>query len=441
MKKQKILLVVLVFSLIFTGVTLQPTQTVSARSYYDSFSSVSDSQKNDIHNMISSQSFSLISNQAALDYADHFMFQSNWKVGRNFPYRNNGSYARTISDGTYRYNVGSTKGCYAYCRFLQYVFFNGKSDTGTRKYSDSSSVTANGIQNLLKTNGQAGEHLRIDNYHSLTFLGANDDGFYALSYEGGPIRLVYFTWSNFAAKYRGYRVWLYNVDTAVNSETTSSASGSTTTDTSAPVISGVTTPTTLKKGSSWTCTGTITSVSPLYSVCGSIVDTSTNKTIYSYTDYVSTNSYKMSNSKIDRQLLFNKLDEGSYYYVITAVNNASSSTVYISDAIQVVASGKPVISNASAPSSLGKGKSWTCTGVVTSKIALQSVTGQILDASGNVVYTYTKNTTAKTYRMAGSIIDRRLYFNRLSQGTYYYRISATNASGTTVWTSNPITIQ
>jgi hypothetical protein len=236
-KKQKRFFIISMLALMLAVVSLQSAQNVSASTYYDSYSTVTNDMKNTIHNLISKQSFSLISNQTAIGYADHFMFQSNWKVGNNFPYSNDGSDAGTISDGTYTYNVGSTKGCYAYCRFLQYVFFNGKSDTNTRMYSDSSTVTADGIKNLLKTNGQAGEHLRIDNYHSLTFLGANNNGFYALSYEGGPIRLVYFTWSNFAAKYKGYRVWLYNVDTTVNSENTSSGSGSTTADTTAPTIS------------------------------------------------------------------------------------------------------------------------------------------------------------------------------------------------------------
>jgi uncharacterized protein YjdB len=228
MKKQKHYFIVGMLSLLLAVGLLQPAQKVSAASYYTSYSSVTDDMKNSIHSLILKQNCSLISNQTAIDRADYFMFQSGWKVGNNFPYSNNGSDAGTISDGTYKYDVGSTKGCYAYCRFAQYVFFNGKSETNTRKYSDSSTVTASGIKTLLKTNGQAGEHLRIDNCHSLTFLGADDNGFYALSYEGGPIRLVYFTWSNFAAKYKGYRVWLYNVDTAVNVE-----------DTTAPTVSSV----------------------------------------------------------------------------------------------------------------------------------------------------------------------------------------------------------
>jgi hypothetical protein len=393
--------------------------------------------KNNIHSLIANQSFSLISNQAACDYADYFIYQSAWKVGNNFPYSNTGKYAGTISDGGYTYNVGSTKGCYSYAKFAQKVFYNGKEETNTRLYSDSATVTADGIHNLLKTNGQAGEHLRIDNKHSLVFLGATDSGFYALSYENGPIRLVYFTWSNFAAKYSGYRVWLYNVETAVNQE---SVSNSDNIDSSHPVISDVTTPKTLKKGKSWTCTGTVTSAIDLERVFGQIVNANNNKIVYSYTDYVSTKSYKMAGSKIDKNLLFNKLSEGTYYYMITAIN-AHGSTVWISDPIEVVASAKPVISGASAPSTLKKGKSWTCTGVVTSDEALKSVTGQILNASGKVVYTYTKNTSAKSYNIAGSIIDRRLYFNKLSKGTYYYRITAKNKSGTTVWTSNAIVVQ
>lgn len=431
-KMKNFIAVALVAMFLFSEIMLPVTEAYAS-------TGVSDQTKEYIFDLISRQSFSQIVTQTAYDYTDYFFYRSAWKVGNRFPYGNDGRYVSRISDGCYTYNVSNSKGCFAYARFVQMAYYQG-ANTTRRKYSDNAGVTADGIKNLLKTQGQAGEHLRVDNTHSLVYLASDDTGFYALSYESGIIKLRNYTWSSFAGKYRGKRVWLYNIDTAVNDTSASQTPQTTVTQPDMPVtLTGMNTPKTLQTGKSWTCGGTITSGKPLEEVTGYIRDVEWN-VVYSYTEHPYTTSYKMANSKIDRNLYFNKLSPGIYYYVVYATNGNSSVTG-ISDPINVGSVSKPVITGAWAPDSLRVGRPWTCTGKIQSSARLRRVTGEILDSNGKAVYSYTKSTTAYSYSMAGSTIDYNLYFNRLGAGTYYYRITATSNAGTTTWTSNPITVR
>lgn len=208
---------------------------------------------------------------------------------------------------------------------------------------------------------------------------------------------------------------------------------------SKPTISGATTPSTLKVGGRWTCTGTVSSSTALKNVSGYILDSS-KKNVDSYSFNTTAKTYKLAGSKIDSNLEFNNLKAGTYYYRITATNGAGTTT-WTSNAFKVeAAASKPNILNATTPPILASGKSWTCTGNISSQVPLQSVSGYILNSSKNNVYSYTESTTAKSYNMAGSIIDRNLYFNKLGAGTYYYKISATSSAGTTTWTSNAFKI-
>lgn len=241
----------------------------------DAATGVSSQTRDYIFELIGKQNFSQIQTQTAYDYTDYFFYTSSWKVGNRFPYGNDGRNVGSISDGSYTYTVNG-KGCWAYTKFAQQAYYQGAA-TSRRKYSNSAGVTAKGIKNLLKKEGQAGEHLRVDNTHSLLYLACDDNGFYALSYESGIIKLRNYTWSDFARKYRGKRVWLYNVDTAVNGESESSAQD---TPSSVPAVSDQTgieisrldVPSTLKTGKSWTCSGIITSDTPLTKVTGYIKD-------------------------------------------------------------------------------------------------------------------------------------------------------------------------
>lgn len=83
-------------------------------------------------------------------------------------------------------------------------------------------ITADGLKAFLEEYAQAGEHIRVDSKHSVTFVSGNGNGFYYLDYAGDQnprIWLRYTTYGNFAARCNelGKKVWIYEADTALNS--------------------------------------------------------------------------------------------------------------------------------------------------------------------------------------------------------------------------------
>lgn len=98
------------------------------------------------------------------------------------------------------------------------------------------------------------------------------------------------------------------------------------------------------------------------------------------------------------------------------------------------------ITGMNAPSTLKTGKSWTCNGVITSDSPLEAVVGSIKDVEMNTVYTYTVHPYTTSYKMANSVIDRHLYFNKLRPGIYYYDVFAVNKNNCLWETSSPINV-
>ena len=165
------------------------------------------------------------------NYINHFTYNSKYAAlyGKQFEHPNNGKMVGTVSDGTYTISEINAKGCYAYSKFVASVIY-GKN--GSRKYhtEKAKKLTGNGLKNFLLSEAQAGEHLRIDNTHSVIFVSGDNNGFYYFSYNGDnygkKILLVYKTYADFAKKYNNISssekssVWLYNANTNTNTGTT-----------------------------------------------------------------------------------------------------------------------------------------------------------------------------------------------------------------------------
>ena len=146
-----------------------------------------------------------------------------------FPYLNANGYADFVSDGVYSFKVYAA-GCYAYAKWASQVVY-GEGMTGSQLYvkaADGSNITstwalsAEGLKNFIRTNCQAGEHIRIDYVHSVCFLACSDEGVYFADYAGDGracIRLCYASYEAFFNAVRtGSSFWLSDVVRAENGD-------------------------------------------------------------------------------------------------------------------------------------------------------------------------------------------------------------------------------
>lgn len=119
------------------------------------------------------------------------------------------------------------------------------------------------------------------------------------------------------------------------------------------------------------------------------------------------------------------------YYKVTA-----------SDATTANGSDKISATNIAKPSTITYGKTFSCKGTITSESSkLTDVTATIFKSDGKTkVYSCSVNPNAKTCNLQstynGKNIDASMLFNKLPIDTYYYRVTATNAEGTTTIVDN-----
>lgn len=199
-------------------------------------------------------------------------------------------------------------------------------------------------------------------------------------------------------------------------------------------ISGSSNPPTLTQGGSWTATGTITSNYNITWVGGYILGSDAKSIVDSSSAKPNTKSYNLKNSVVDRNLDFNKLKPGTYYYKITA-HDASGKALTLKNVKFVVkaktqAASTLKISGSGNPPTLTEGGSWTATGTITSNYNITWVGGYILASNTkSIVDSSSAKPNTKSYNLKNSVVDRNLDFNKLKPGTYYYKITAHDVSG------------
>lgn len=98
-------------------------------------------------------------------------------------------------------------------------------------------------------------------------------------------------------------------------------------------ISGASTIKKIKKGSAWTCKGTVSSNYILKEVRGTIYESDGLTVKYRKSAYPNSNTYVLQNGEIDKALLFNKLQAGVYYYTIVATDASGTTKTLVNNKI------------------------------------------------------------------------------------------------------------
>ena len=98
--------------------------------------------------------------------------------------------------------------------------------------------------------------------------------------------------------------------------------------------------------------------------------------------------------------------------------------------------------NTTAPTSLNQGDYFSLRGTVTSNYKITSIKGEIVSTSGLVACSYTQYPNTTSFTILNSQLDYNMTFNKLSQGTYYLRYTATDSSGKIqTWQSGTFTVK
>ena len=201
------------------------------------------------------------------------------------------------------------------------------------------------------------------------------------------------------------------------------------------IANGTAVPDTLEQGKGVAVQGVVSSeTSNLTSVTVGIYD-SNRKLVTGKSALPKATSYDIS--KLDAYVAFSSLAPGNYTYMVFATNATNSNYVLNSKSFTVVASGTQTpaatadsmsISNGtSLPAVLKKGKYAVVKGTVTSASSnITSLTVGIYDESNNLVTGKTVAPNAKTYNV--NKLDNDIAFNKLDNGTYTYKVIASNAA-------------
>ena len=191
---------------------------------------------------------------------------------------------------------------------------------------------------------------------------------------------------------------------------------------------GVSVPTTMKKGAFFNVKGTIKTNEAIAKISCTIYNSTGKKCLQRYDARPYAKKFNLKAA--DPYLEFNKLAAGKYYYRICVYNASGTKRRVVNKKFTVTAAtttkGSIRISNA-VPSQnviLNNGTAYSIGGTITSTYNLKSVTARILNNSNEVQYKKTVKTSKKKYKVNNSTLDSAMAFDKLTDGTYTFYLNA-----------------
>jgi len=200
---------------------------------------------------------------------------------------------------------------------------------------------------------------------------------------------------------------------------------------------------TLNQGSYYSLKGTVTSNYTITAVTGEIINDA-DSAVFSYTQYPNENSFSFLSSQLDYNMKFNALSPGIYYLKYTAADASGNVISWTSPAFTIKGKESTLSINPTAypTGTLKRGSYYSLKGTVASNYKITSVTGEIVDSTGAIIYSYTQNPNSTSFSLLNSQIDYHMKFNNLSSGIYYLKYTASDSSGKHVtWASHTFTVR
>ena len=238
--------------------------------------------------------------------------------------------------------------------------------------------------------------------------------------------------------------------TLVNNKFTVGTASTTTTASTLKIASGSYKPSSLEKGSSYVINGNITSNYNITSVTVGVYKSDGTATAQVKT--VSPNAKSYNISGVDSYIKFGSLAAGTYTFKVTATDTSGTTKTLVNNTFTVVsATNTNTSTNTStstlaigsgkyAPGELTKGGSYSISGKITSDYKITSVAVGVYNSDGSATaQVKTVSPNSKSYNISKA--DSYIKFGSLAAGTYTFKVTATDASGTTkVLVNNTFTV-
>lgn len=193
-------------------------------------------------------------------------------------------------------------------------------------------------------------------------------------------------------------------------------------------LSGISKPSTIKKGGYFSLKGKITCNKTMKEVRVTIYDISGKKC---YQRYIAKPKSKTFNlAQADPYIEFNKLGVGIYYLKVRCTVSGGKKVV-VNRKFSIVGTGTIKIVNPKPAGnvSINQGAAYAIGGTIKSTYKLASVTASITNSSNTTVYTKTVQPKKTSYSVANTALDSAMLFDKLAAGTYKYTLTAQDSQG------------